>query len=151
MLPVLFNPPDFHSKRPSSGGKRGTFPPSDLDAMGRWAATRAPLRAERHALANHPNPLPFTAYQIWNEPALQLLAAEAEAREYLELLKTVSAAIKAVDPNAEIVTAGLPDSRQKGAIRLDTFLKAMYKAGGSARSTPSRSTPTRSTRATWAS
>ncbi len=64
--------------------------------------------------------------------AAPVLAAEAEAgAPTRELLKAGSAAIKAVDPNAEIVTAGLPDSRQKGAIRLDAFLKAMYKAGGS--------------------
>ena len=29
------------------------------------------------------------------------------------------------------MTAGLPDSRLKGAIRLEPYLKALYKGGGS--------------------
>ena len=47
------------------------------------------------------------------------------------MLRTVGAAIKAKDPNAEIVTAGMPDSRLGSAIRLAPYLKSLYKGGGS--------------------
>ena len=40
-------------------------------------------------------------------------------------------AIKSRDPGAEIVTAGMPDSFQKSAIRLEPYLKSLYKGGGS--------------------
>jgi hypothetical protein len=43
----------------------------------------------------------------------------------------VGAAIRSRDPKAEIVTAGLSDSRLSGAIRLKSFLKGLYRGGGS--------------------
>ena len=47
------------------------------------------------------------------------------------MLRTVGGAIKSRDPGAEIVTAGMPDSFQKSAIRLEPYLKALYRGGGS--------------------
>ena len=46
------------------------------------------------------------------------------------MLRRVGGAIKAADPTAEIVTAGLPDSRLRGAVRLAPFLRGLYKGGG---------------------
>jgi len=46
------------------------------------------------------------------------------------MLQTVGGAIKSRDPNAKIVTAGLPDSRLRSAVRLQPYLKALYKGGG---------------------
>ena len=77
---------------------------------------------------------------------------KVNAREYLEMLRTVGAAAKAVDPSAEIVTAGLAGQPSQGrhptrAISSRRCTRRRFDR----HSTPSRSTPTRSTRATWAS
>jgi hypothetical protein len=44
------------------------------------------------------------------------------------MLKAVGKAIKQVDRKAEIVTAGLPDSLLKSAVRLKKWLPQMYRA-----------------------
>ncbi len=73
------------------------------------------------------------AYQIWNEPNL---AREWGNRppspaEYTELLKVAYQAIKVVDPNAWVITAGLaPTSRDDTVAMPDTkFVQGMYDAG----------------------
>jgi len=73
------------------------------------------------------------AYQIWNEPNL---AREWGNRppnpaEYAQLLKVAYQAIKAVDPNAWVITAGLaPTSRDDAVAMPDTkFVQGMYDAG----------------------
>jgi hypothetical protein len=47
--------------------------------------------------------------------------------EYAAMLRTVGEGIKAVDPAAKVVTAGLNDSEL--GIKLVPFLKGMYRAG----------------------
>jgi hypothetical protein len=73
------------------------------------------------------------AYQIWNEPNL---AREWGNRppnpvEYTELLKVAYQTIKAIDPNAYIISAGLaPTSRWDDVAMPDTvFIQGMYDAG----------------------
>lgn len=132
LLPVLVKAPEFYSKKP---GTRFAYQPRENADMARWAA----LLVERYG----PNgtlwqanpgvtPRPIRAWQIWNEPNLkQYWYPKPNASQYRSLLRTVGVAIKGRDPKAEIVTAGLPDSRQGGAIRLAPYLKALYKGGGS--------------------
>jgi len=73
------------------------------------------------------------AYQIWNEPNL---AREWGSRppnpaEYTELLRVAYQTIKAVDPNAYIISAGLaPTTRWDEIAVPDTvFIQGMYDAG----------------------
>jgi hypothetical protein len=73
------------------------------------------------------------AYQIWNEPNL---AREWGNRlpnpvEYTRLLKVAYQAIKAVDPNAYVISAGLaPTTRWDAVAMPDTvFIQGMYDAG----------------------
>ncbi|GAB4445138.1 MAG: hypothetical protein Kow0031_27630 [Anaerolineae bacterium] len=73
------------------------------------------------------------AYQIWNEPNL---AREWGGRppspaEYTELLKTGYQAIKAADPNAIVISAGMaPTTRHDDQAMPDTlFIQGMYDAG----------------------
>jgi polysaccharide biosynthesis protein PslG len=56
-------------------------------------------------------------------------APRPSARRYTRLLRTVSRYIKKADRSAEVVTAGIPPSKLKSAIRLGRFLKGMYRAG----------------------
>lgn len=60
----------------------------------------------------HPGttPMPITMWQIWNEPHFtRYWATQPFARSYVKLLAAAHAALKAADPNAKIVLAGLAD------------------------------------------
>jgi hypothetical protein len=132
VLPVLFDPPTFRSSRPKSHPARGTYFPKVLSDLGDFGA----VVAERYgpdgtfwlSHTDLPN-LPFTAYQIWNEPNLPVYAPpKPSASKYVAMLKAAGPPIKAVDPNAEIVTAGLPDSRLSKP-NLYKYITQMYQAG----------------------
>ena len=74
---------------------------------------------------------PIRAWQIWNEPNLPVYwPSGPSARQYVRLLKNVGAAIKKRDRRAEIVTAGLPPSKLRGAIDIFKYIDQMYRAGG---------------------
>ena len=130
-LAVLVRAPDFYSVKP---GTRFAYQPRDNATMARFAT----LLVDRYGPAGsiwreNPGvtPRPITKWQIWNEPNLkQYWYPRPNAAQYRGMIQTVGAAIKGRDPGAEIVTAGLPDSRLKGAIRLQPYLKALYSGGG---------------------
>jgi hypothetical protein len=136
VLPILFNPPDFRSSRPSRGAKprNFTYPPRSAAVMGAWAQLLVDRYGPNGSLwSANPGvrPRPIRAWQIWNEPNLsQYWPSGPNAREYVGLLKTVGAAIKSRDPGAEIVTAGLPPSKLGGAIDIFKYIDQMYRAGG---------------------
>ena len=129
LLPVLVNAPAFYSFNP---GSRFFYQPKDNADMARWAT----LLVDRYGpngtvWQGIPNPHPITAWQIWNEPNLsQYWYKKPNAAQYRAMLQTVGGAIKSRDPSAEIVTAGMPDSFQKSAVRLEPYLKALYKGNG---------------------
>jgi hypothetical protein len=132
LLPVLIKAPDFYSVKP---GTRFAFQPRNNDDMARWAMALVDRYGPNGTLWQS-NPgvtaRPIRSWQIWNEPHLkQYWYPRPKAGQYRRMLKTVGSAIKSRDPKAEIVTAGLSDSRLSGAIRLKPYLKALYKGGGS--------------------
>jgi hypothetical protein len=51
--------------------------------------------------------LPIKAWQIWNEPNFKYFVAKPDPAEYGKLVKISSAAIKSVDPTAQVLLAGL--------------------------------------------
>lgn len=73
------------------------------------------------------------AYQVWNEPNLSREWGEQSPNpaEYTELLRVCYAGIKAADPDAIVVSAGLaPTGTQPPLAMPDTdFLQGMYDAG----------------------
>jgi hypothetical protein len=72
--------------------------------------------------------MPIRAWQIWNEPNLKAYWPRGpNPKQYAKLLKAAAAPIKAADPGAEIVTAGMPES--KVGVPLRKFIPALYKAG----------------------
>jgi hypothetical protein len=133
VLPILFDPPDHHSARPSGDLRRGTYPPRSMASMERFAAEVARRYGPSGTFwAQNPG-LPRRAirsYQIWNEPNLPAYwLPRPNARSYVSMLRAVRRGIRGVDPRAEIVTAGMPQSRIRGAIGLERYLKQMYAAG----------------------
>ena len=73
------------------------------------------------------------AYQIWNEPNLKREWGNKAPNPaaYTNMLKKAYNAIKSVDPNALVITAGLaPTTRWDSVAMPDTeFVKGMYNAG----------------------
>ena len=130
ILPVLVKAPEFYSVKP---GTRYAYQPRDNADMARWATVMVDRYGPNGTVwQGVPNPHPITAWQIWNEPHLkQYWYRKPSAAQYRAMLQTVGGAIKSRDPGAEIVTAGISDSFLGGAIRLEPFLKALYKGGGS--------------------
>ena len=97
-------------------------------------------------------PLPIQSWQIWNEPNLKKYFApgsttmQAKANKYARLLQISHDAIKAKDPKATIVLAGMPGNGDRGS-RPD-FLNAIY-SGSRGQVQTSTSPPCTPTRATW--
>ncbi len=76
------------------------------------------------------------AYQVWNEPNLSREWGEKppDPEEYTQLLKVCYEAIKAADPEAIVISAGLaPTGTDSPEVMPDTqFLQGMYGAGADA-------------------
>jgi hypothetical protein len=134
LLPVIFRAPAFSTARPVAGAKitpTTTLPPrrpNDIvpfvrALVGRYGPKGAFWRA-------HPNlpALPIRSWQVWNEPNLPAYwGGRPSARGYVALLKAAGAAIHAADPRAEVVSAGLPESRL--GVPLLRYVREMYAAG----------------------
>jgi hypothetical protein len=127
VMPVLYNAPRFRARH-----GRYLYLPRSPRAMGRFAAALVARYGPNGSLwRQHPevSKLPIHSWQIWNEPNLIFYAApRPSARRYTHLLRTVSRYIRKADPAAEVVTAGIPPSKLKGAVRLGRFIKGMYRA-----------------------
>jgi len=72
------------------------------------------------------------AYEIWNEPnGYQFWSPAPDAAAYTALLKAAYPVIKAADPNAVVIAAGLGSVISFGTLTIDpvTYLQEMYDAG----------------------
>jgi polysaccharide biosynthesis protein PslG len=132
VLPLLINPPAWASSRPRSGARRGIYPPSSYDSMGRFAALMVARYGPRGSLwKRHPKGRKWAirSWQVWNEPNIPVYwASGPNATQYTHLLFTVKSYIKAFDPRADVLAAGLPNSNLGVPFR--RYLKGMYQAGG---------------------
>jgi len=134
ILPILYEPPRFRSSRPRRRARRGVYPPRRFSDMGRFGAALA-RRYGRAGTFWKERPdvprRPITAWQVWNEPNLRYYWPRGpSARQYTRLLAATAKGIKRVDRRAEIVTAGLADSRLRGSVPLRRFIAGMYRARG---------------------
>jgi len=131
VLPILFNPPAFHSSRPRTSAVKGTFPPKRNRRFARFAKATARRYGPDGAFwKKHPglDPSPLRAWQVWNEPNLGLYwRPRPDPAEYTRMLRVVGRAIRRADPDAEIVAAGLPHSRL--GMTPVKYLERMYDAG----------------------
>lgn len=97
-------------------------PPADLDLWRSYCRTFAARYSGR-----------IKAYQIWNEPNLarEWGNRQPDAGEYIELLRTCSEAIREVDSDAIIISAGLAPTgnMDETAIRDDVYLQQLYDGG----------------------
>jgi hypothetical protein len=122
LVPVVMNAPRWEKRDPSvfSSPPKGTRPYADfLAALTRRYGPNGAFWAEHPELPNRP----LRHWQLWNEPSLrQFWADQPFAKDYVALLGAGHDAIKAVDPDATVVLAGLPNKSW-------TALGQIYKAG----------------------
>lgn len=124
VLPTISGAPTWAVPSARVPGGGGTKAPARLPVSGTAAAAWKALLAEAAARygpngsfwASHPGvPVkPIRAWQIWNEPNFKFFVAKPNPAEYGKLVKISSSALKAVDPGAQVVLAGL-FSQPKGA------------------------------------
>ncbi len=117
----LGHTPDWaHPDLPERGESYVDAPPDDLDGWENYCRTFADRYQGR-----------IKAYQIWNEPNLtrEWGNRPPDAGEYVELLRVCSEAIRAVDPGAILISAGLAPTGNYDATahRDDIFLREMYE------------------------
>lgn len=105
-------------------------PPRDPAAYGRFLQVLVGRYGPQGSLwAENPGAprLPLRAFQVWNEPSLpRYFAVKSFPRPYVQLLGAAYRAVKAVDPGAKVVVAGLPNFSWRD-------LQALYRAGLRAR------------------
>ena len=131
IMPMLIGAPQWASTAPPTNLRHGYYPPSDLPAYGRFAAALARRYGPDGSLwREHPElpRRPIRTWQIWNEANLGVWwLTGPDAREYTALLAVAAQALRDVDPGAEIVTAGIPDSAL--GVPLDRWIRDLYAAG----------------------
>ena len=82
-------------------------------------------------------PSPLRKWQLWNEQnSPKYFGPQVNVARYGKMVKTVSAAIKGVDPGAEVILGGMwgPGSARKQVLPVKPYLKRLYKIGGIAKS-----------------
>jgi hypothetical protein len=132
ILPVVLWTPTWASSC-SGAAKPQRCPPTDYSEFGNFVATLIGRYGPSGSFWDD-NPSvprrPIVAWQLWNEPALPAYwSGLPSAQEYVGMLAASVPIIRAADPSAEIVGAGIPDSRLPGAIPMSTYVSAMYAAG----------------------
>jgi hypothetical protein len=78
-------------------------------------------------------PIPIRTWQIWNEANFFYFALPASPSRYARLVKASSQAIKAVDPGAKLILAGLfaqPTADYPKGMPAVDFLEGLYRVPG---------------------
>ena len=134
VLPIVFGRPSFEpAQRPAGGHLTATTtsPPARLSDFAQFAATLVRRYGPGGTFWRAHPQLPvhvIRSWQIWNEPNLPVYwAGKPSAAGYVAMLAATARAIRAVDPHAEIVTAGIPDSTL--GIALGPYVSEMLAAG----------------------
>ena len=122
VLPVLQGTPAWAALHPGDPAS----PPRDPEDFARFlTALVARYGPEGSLWTEHPEvtPQPVRSWQIWNEPNLTRYWNVAPwAPSYVRLLKRANAALKAADPGADTVLAGLPNESWEA-------VESIYHAG----------------------
>jgi polysaccharide biosynthesis protein PslG len=125
VMPILYDAPHFHEREASGGSP----PPQSFRDMVTFAQVLWWRYGPRGTLWDqHPGlrKLPIRSWQVWNEPSLtKYWPPRPNAAQYGRMLRQVGSILSAVDPKAEIVTAGIPASRLPGAVPLTRYVRRL--------------------------
>jgi hypothetical protein len=122
VLPVVFSTPLWARRHPANEAS----PPRDPVDYASFITALVHRYGPRGSLwTEHPEvrARPIRAWQLWNEPNLPgYWSQQPFAKGYVRLLKVARAALRAADPRALAVLAGLPNGWDA--------LRRIYRAGG---------------------
>lgn len=131
VLPFIVQTPGW-AREPEHHDAAGIWPPQFPDYVVDFAAAAA-RRYGRAGTIWRENPevpyVPIRSWQIWNEPNLRSFwRSGPDPVAYTRLLESAAYGIRSGDPDAEIVSAGLPDP---AGVRIPAprFVAEMYDAG----------------------
>ena len=131
VMPVLYDEPSFLSSRPKHAKNIFNYPPKKMTSIAAFARAAADYFGPGGTFwkANPTVPSePIQVWQIWDEPNLNFFwYPHANAKNYVAMLKSASQAIHAVDPTAEVVSAGMPQSSD--GVNLYKFVHELLAAG----------------------
>lgn len=132
VLPVIIGSPDYVARRPS-------LQPRSRDDLNRFQSYLTALAGRYGPDGTFWGGLrltpytPITHWQIWNEPNLHnYWKGELEPRSYAHFLSISRAALRQADPAAQVVTAGMPET--KAGLPMSEYLKGLYGVKGFRRS-----------------
>jgi hypothetical protein len=116
LLPFAVGTPSWavpNATVPGTSAKAPAHLPATGSSAGAWTAFLKAAVA-RYGIGGsfwteHPSlpQKPIEAWQIWNEPNFKYFVAKPNPTEYGKLVEISSAAIKSVDPSAQVILAGL--------------------------------------------
>jgi polysaccharide biosynthesis protein PslG len=126
LLVRLDKAPFWALSEAGDAGKYSDTPPTDPALMGEFCGALAQRYAGRIA-----------AYEVWNEPNLtrEWGGKPPNPAEYVALLKACYTAIKAADPEAIVISAGMaPTDEDDPTISMPdaAYYQGLYAAGGAA-------------------
>lgn len=132
-LPVILHAPDWAAKYPGPLTRSGRYgsPPARPETYAAFLATLARRYGATGTLWQQvagADRRPIRSWQIWNEVNLGTFWADRDFQQgYVALLRAARRAVRAVDPRATIVAAGLTNGSTTTAWEA---LRRVYAAGG---------------------
>jgi hypothetical protein len=128
VLPDLNGVPSWVSRKPTrppihSARQRAAWRAFVADLAARYGSSGSFWRA-------HPDVprRPITTWEVWYRPNLHGLGRKASAKRYARLLAASAAGLRAGDPAARVLTAGLfPYRVGRGTAEMARFLTALYR------------------------
>jgi hypothetical protein len=132
VLPTVYSSPLWAAKRTNHPPK-----PAHLDEFRAFVSTAVARYGPGGAFwTTHPeiSPQPIVWWQLWNEPNFpNFWYRQPNAKQYVHLLRAFHGAVRAGNPAAKVVLAGLfptPRDQVKRGIDLDPYLTAIYRHRG---------------------
>lgn len=134
ILPILLDAPAFRAAALPSNAKANTsrVPKSNTD-LGNFAALLVRRYGPKGSVwAGHAKARQYAirSWQVWNEPNIPIYwgGRKPNSGNYVKMLAATAVGIKHADRYAEVVTAGIPDTRLGGAQPLTPYVQGMLRA-----------------------
>ncbi|MBJ7332878.1 MAG: cellulase family glycosylhydrolase, partial [Solirubrobacteraceae bacterium] len=129
IMPIVYGEVRWNTTRPFGNQENCTYPPQHIGDFAAWAADIVRRYGPNGDIwaANPTVPkLPPQAYEIWNEPNYKRYwECDPDPYAYVKMAREVAAAIRALQPDAEIINGGAPRNTKKPG----AYLRKMYQAG----------------------